>query len=106
MFAYYNNGLSFRAVDDDYDPQAGEIIFDDYAKEADLEKAFSSYKILKNTLKIKIEIARLEASISPRMVQEALAGITTPHPDYDNKPADECIRNIRGKIADLRSQIK
>jgi hypothetical protein len=40
MFAYSNNGLSFRAVDPNYQPQASEILFADYATPAQLASAF------------------------------------------------------------------
>lgn len=43
MFAYSNNGLSFRAVDPDYEAQNGEVIFPAYATPAQLTSAFNGY---------------------------------------------------------------
>ena len=43
--AYSNNGLSFRAVDDDYVAQTGEVLFEDYATPDELTAAFSGYAV-------------------------------------------------------------
>jgi hypothetical protein len=43
MFAYSNGGLSMRAVDLDYVAQAGEVLFLDYATDAQLATAFPGY---------------------------------------------------------------
>lgn len=38
MFCYSNNGASMRAVDPSYAAQAGEVLFLDYATEAQLAR--------------------------------------------------------------------
>ncbi|RUZ76914.1 hypothetical protein EN943_15650 [Mesorhizobium sp. M7A.F.Ca.US.006.01.1.1] len=43
MFAYSNNGYSFRAVDDDYQAAGDEVLFGDYATPVQLAEAFSEY---------------------------------------------------------------
>lgn len=43
MFCYFNNGTSMRAVDPDYTVQAGEVLFPDYATDAQLATAFPGY---------------------------------------------------------------
>lgn len=43
MFAYYNDGLFFRAVDPDYQPVAGEVLFETYATPEQLTLAFRGY---------------------------------------------------------------
>jgi hypothetical protein len=42
-YAYSNNGLSFRAVDDGYTAESGEIVFDDIATDDQLKAAFPQY---------------------------------------------------------------
>jgi hypothetical protein len=41
---YSNGGQSMRAVDDDYQPAPGEVIFDDYATPEELASAFPGYE--------------------------------------------------------------
>jgi len=43
MFAYSNNGLSFRAVDKLYIPVSGEVVFADYATIPQLQASFPGY---------------------------------------------------------------
>ena len=43
MYAYSNNGLSFRAVGADYIAQTGEVIFPDVATPEELTASFSGY---------------------------------------------------------------
>jgi hypothetical protein len=43
MYAYSNNGLSLRAVADDYVVQAGEVLFSALATPDELTSAFSGY---------------------------------------------------------------
>lgn len=40
-FCYSNNGQSMRAVDPDYQPQDGEVMFDHYASDSELDAAFA-----------------------------------------------------------------
>ncbi|MDP9651700.1 hypothetical protein [Paraburkholderia caledonica] len=42
-YAYSNNGVSFRAVDDDYSEQSGEVIFAGVATKEQLAEAFPGY---------------------------------------------------------------
>jgi hypothetical protein len=43
IFAYSNNGLSFRSVASDYVAQAGEVVFTGIPTSAQLSAAFSGY---------------------------------------------------------------
>ncbi|UDL87979.1 hypothetical protein LGH82_22845 [Mesorhizobium sp. PAMC28654] len=43
MFAYSNGGMSMRAVDPDYVAQTGEVLFADYATDAELAGVFPGY---------------------------------------------------------------
>lgn len=43
MFCYYNNGLSMRAVDPDYTPQSGELLFSALQDPIQLAAAFADY---------------------------------------------------------------
>ena len=43
MFCYSNSGASMRAVENGYVAQVGEIVFSDYATEAQLATAFPGY---------------------------------------------------------------
>jgi hypothetical protein len=41
MLCYFNDGFSMRAVDDDYEPETGEVLFEGAPTEAALTAAFS-----------------------------------------------------------------
>ncbi|TPK70211.1 hypothetical protein FJ930_19790 [Mesorhizobium sp. B2-4-15] len=43
MFVYSNDGHSFHAVDSDYQPAEGEVLFADYATPDQLAAAFPGY---------------------------------------------------------------
>ena len=43
MICYNNNGFSYRAVNDNYVAQAGEVLFSNYATVDQLNVAFSAY---------------------------------------------------------------
>lgn len=43
MYAYFNNGLSLRSVDADYEAQSGEVLFADVATSDQLAEAFAGY---------------------------------------------------------------
>jgi hypothetical protein len=43
VFCYSNDGSSMRAVDPDYTAQGGEVLFPDYATDAQLAAAFSGW---------------------------------------------------------------
>lgn len=47
MFAYSNGGFTMRAVANNHQPEAGEVIFSDYATGAELEAAFPGYAAAK-----------------------------------------------------------
>ena len=44
MFAYSNNGHSYRAMDEDYQVQDGEVLFPDHASPEDLAAAFPGHR--------------------------------------------------------------
>ncbi len=61
MFAYSNDGKSFRAVDPDYQAAPGEMLFEDYASPEQLAAAFPNYgrdieraKVLKSAVQARI----------------------------------------------------
>ncbi|TGT36208.1 hypothetical protein [Mesorhizobium sp. M8A.F.Ca.ET.165.01.1.1] len=56
MFAYSNKGHSFHAVDDDYQPAPGEILFDDYATAEELAEAFPDYSPIVEREKVRKSI--------------------------------------------------
>ena len=70
MFAYSNDGNSFRAVDPDYQAAPGEMLFEDYASSGQLAAAFPNYgrgveraKVLKSTVQARIiEAGRMPAA--------------------------------------------
>ena len=43
MYAYFNNGLSFRSVAANYAPGPGEVVFADIASQTQLVAAFPGY---------------------------------------------------------------
>lgn len=51
-YAYFNNGLSLKAVYDDYVAQTGEVIFPDIATPEDLTAAFSGYAAAQAALNV------------------------------------------------------
>ncbi|MET2828940.1 hypothetical protein [Mesorhizobium shangrilense] len=70
MFCYSNNGASMRAVDPDYVAQPGEVLFANYATEADLVEAFSGYApaapppvtVLKSTVMARLTDAQMASA--------------------------------------------
>ncbi|MER8628506.1 hypothetical protein NKH55_01850 [Mesorhizobium opportunistum] len=56
MFAYSNNGHSFHAVDDDYQPTPGEVLFDDYATAEELAESFPGYSPVVDRAKVRKSI--------------------------------------------------
>ncbi|CAN5264539.1 hypothetical protein BH10PLA2_BH10PLA2_00770 [soil metagenome] len=45
MYKYFNNGLSFEPIQDDYVAQNGEVLFPDYATADELRASFPQYPI-------------------------------------------------------------
>ncbi len=60
--AYKEDG-SFGGVPDDYQPQAGEVLFSDHATDDQLEVAFPGYKAVKTANLIKSRLAVLENAL-------------------------------------------
>lgn len=103
MICYNNNGFSFRAVNNDYAVQSGEILFSDYATEAQLKAAFSGYADaqseqlkVQNNAAILSQITSLEQK-QLRPLREYAIGDTTALPR---------IQAIDSEIAVLRVQLK
>ena len=94
MFCYSNNGHSMRAVEDDYIPIAGEMVFQDYATEAQLIEAFPEYESKLEKQLIINQMSALEASVTPRRIREAALGI-------DNR----WLESVEEEIAALRAQL-
>lgn len=72
MFCYSNNGASMRAVDPDYVAQDGEVLFADYATDAELAQAFSGYappapptaRVLKSTVMGRLTSAQMASAFA------------------------------------------
>lgn len=103
MYAYNNNGFSFRAVENTYTAQTGEVLFSDYATEAQLKAAFPGYAATQleklkaqNNAPILTQITALEQK-QLRPLREYALGDTTALPR---------IQAIDSEIAVLRAQLK
>lgn len=73
-YAYSNDGLSFRMVDDDYIAQSGEVMFSGIPTSGQLASAFTKFTASEANLVIVRQIVTLEAQQTPRRMREALAG--------------------------------
>lgn len=106
MYCYSNNGLSMRAVPAAYTAGTGEILFTDIATSEQLTSAFPDYSAAASEASTKAEIAVLEASITPRMIQEAAIGsaLTGLGSDHTLTSA-QFITQVRAEIAALRVSI-
>lgn len=75
MLCYSNNGFSFRAVDGDFAPQTGEVMFQDIPTADQLDVAFPGYKAAtaktESNAIVLAQIATLEASVTQRRIREA-----------------------------------
>ncbi len=78
---YSNNGNSMRAVDQDYQLQDGEAVFDHYATDDELAAAFTGYSIARQAETvaatnddIKSQLAELDAK-SVRALHEAVLAL-------------------------------
>lgn len=80
MFAYSNNGHSFHAVDDDYQPQAGEILFDDYATADELAEAFPGYSPVVERSKVRKSVV-MQRLIDLNKMDQAY-GMLAAQPTY------------------------
>jgi hypothetical protein len=94
MFCYSNNGLSMRAVDDDYKAKKGEKLFADYATPEQLAEAFPDYGSEASKIDTLNQIYALEDTITPRRRDEAILG-----------QDDGWLENTRAQIAALRAQL-
>lgn len=110
MYCYFNNGMSMLAVADDYQAQVGEVLFQDRPTPEALGEAFPYYAAEQQKSAIRQQIAALEGSITERMTQEAIAGITDPIEDlnspFNGMTAVQAIASVRSQIAVLRAQLQ
>jgi hypothetical protein len=72
MYCYSNNGMSMRAINDDYVAQNGEILFDHEAADAELAAVFSGYSEAQKELRI----VTLDAEYEPQFAELAQAYAT------------------------------
>lgn len=72
MFCYSNGGASMRAVNPGYVAQDGEVLFADYATDAELSEAFPGYAppepppptVLKSTVMARLTAAQMASAFS------------------------------------------
>lgn len=95
MFAYSNNGLSFRAVEDDYIAKDGEVLFPDLATSIQLSQVFPQYSDIKRRADIIAQIAEIEKTVTQRRMREATL-------DIDGG----WLANIEDQIDVLREELK
>lgn len=95
MFCYFNDGMSFKSVLADYQPEAGEVIFPNYATSDQLTQSFPNYAKLSGNSSIKKQIHALEDQQTDRRIRDAIAGA-------DNG----WLASLNTQISTLRSQLQ
>ena len=81
MFAYSNNGLSFRAVSASYIAESGEVLFTDYATPVQLSSAFPGYAAAAATVARQPMVAQAQKALSASditVVRCYSAGVAVP----------------------------
>lgn len=94
-FCYYNDGRSMRAVDPDYQPQDGEVAFDHYASDAELDDAFPG-RADQSLLDLR---ARQLAAIKDR-ADELLASLEASYPEREVKSWSQQTREAEALAVD------
>ena len=95
-----------RRVDTDYQAVTGEVVFSTVPTTDQLNSSFPGYASAVSIASILSQIAALEISITPRMIQEAASGSTlTGLGPENNLTSAQWIANVRGQIATLRTQL-
>lgn len=98
--------MSMRCVPADYSPSTGEQLFDAPQTPTQLTSEFSGYTSAAAEESIIAQIAVLEASITPRMLQEAATGsVLTGLGAGGAQTAAQFITSVRAQIATLRASI-
>jgi hypothetical protein len=57
MLVYSNNGFSMRAVEDNYSPASGEVVFQAEATDEQLETAFPGYTAQKQAAGLQAQLS-------------------------------------------------
>ena len=70
-YAYFNNGLSLRAVDADYVADVGEVIAEDILSREEVSNLFPAFSENDLHQKTVLEISALESSVTMRRLREA-----------------------------------
>lgn len=86
---YSQDGMAMRSVDDDYIPQDGEVVFDDYASVEDLNNAFPEYEN---------QIKKMNIKYSADVIRDMIR----MRDDVLNNPA---YKDLESKLAALEAQL-
>jgi hypothetical protein len=111
VYAYSNNGLSWRSWDNPNNLAPGEVFFDHIPTAAELAAAFPGYTKAVANEPINTQIAALEAQQTPRLIREAMTGSTETNnnwknPDGSPMTSAQRLAWIDSQIADLRLQLQ
>jgi hypothetical protein len=106
MFLYHNNGLSFRAVEDDFQPQDGEVLFPDHATPEELAATFPGYAAAvaaqttaQTNAAVQAQMDQLDGGGQARAVRSALLAIL---PAGDEQAR---LQALETQVATLRAQL-
>jgi hypothetical protein len=102
MFAYSNNGISFRAWNEPYDLIDGEIYFDHEPTEDDLKLAFPNYE----TAKINHENEIFNSNIGEQIAILELKQARSLREIALGQDSKVYLQAIENQIISLRSQLK
>jgi len=94
-FCYSNNGLTMRAVDEDYQASEGEVVFEEYPTPEQLSASFPEYDIEAVKEQTKRQIFELEKQVTPRRLREAAL----------TEEGKTWLADIDQQIADLRASL-
>lgn len=73
-YVAFNNGLSLRAVDPNYQVQSGETLFSAIPTTQQLTNAFTGYAAAAANFALQNQIAALEATQTPSRMRAAILG--------------------------------
>lgn len=89
MYAYANNGFSFRAVDADYVTGEGEVLFDHEATAAELSAAFPAYAATTLAALKTVKITELDAACAAEITGGYVSAALGSNHTYPSSITDQ-----------------